>query len=595
MEEYVFRFPLLRDSGSRLHNLNDMFGIHLRELLDLLVLTSGDQEVKVDGYRLLNDHNTIHPLYSPECRGISESPTPLDLYEPRLSYIRRILESLLSIIDLEIHGETVDVNGFRLKNLQQWLGPGGGAHDILAHAASRCNLSCRFCYNKGTPPILRPTPREPADEYNEVQTRIKHYVPRAKLNIFPNMGSPCEALAHPHILEILHSLRQKTLESLRIPTNGLRLTPEMIRALKELKPISLDISLNSASPTRRQWLMADPQPQIALQSLARLKDARIPYSVVIVPWPFPSREVMLEDLQKTVAFAAGHNPAFIQVSLPGYSRFFPQEEIFPHEEVWNELKTAVKELCTTTECPVVLRPGLFGEFPDPSRVNMPYVIGAIKNSPAAKAGVRNGDCLLKVNGLHVKNRSQARSLMAILHQSDLTKASLSIQRDGTNLDLGLNLFDFDYPYTPETSTHLGAVFPSSGIPQEWVERLQQVIASRHAKNVLLLTSPLVRPVLEKLIRENGILSGISLHLRVPRNRYLGGNIFMGDLLVVQDFVESVEGFLDQGNVPPNLVVIPSSPFHLSGWGRDITGRSYLEIERHTKIPVALVECNPLFD
>ena len=70
---------------------------------------------------------------------------------------------------------------------------------------------------------------------------------------------------------------------------------------------------------------------------------------------------------------------------------------------------------------------------------------------------------------------------------------------------------------------------------------------------------------------------------------------MGDLLVVQDFVESVEGFLDQGNVPPNLVVIPSSPFHLSGWGRDITGRSYLEIERHTKIPVALVECNPLFD
>ena len=122
MEEYVFRFPLLRDSGSRLHNLNDMFGIHLRELLDLLVLTSGDQEVKVDGYRLLNDHNTIHPLYSPECRGISESPTPLDLYEPRLSYIRRILESLLSIIDLEIHGETVDVNGFRLKMEKCTLG-----------------------------------------------------------------------------------------------------------------------------------------------------------------------------------------------------------------------------------------------------------------------------------------------------------------------------------------------------------------------------------------------------------------------------------------------------------------------------------------
>jgi len=46
---------------------------------------------------------------------------------------------------------------------------------------------------------------------------------------------------------------------------------------------------------------------------------------------------------------------------------------------------------------------------------------------------------------------------------------------------------------------------------------------------------------------------------------------------------------------PDLVVIPSSPFHLSGWGRDLTGRVYLEIERSTGVPVALVECEPIFD
>ena len=53
--------------------------------------------------------------------------------------------------------------------------------------------------------------------------------------------------------------------------------------------------------------------------------------------------------------------------------------------------------------------------------------------------------------------------------------------------------------------------------------------------------------------------------------------------------------MEKEEVEPDLVVIPSSPFHLSGWGRDLTGRVYLDIERSTGIPVALVECEPIFD
>ena len=56
-----------------------------------------------------------------------------------------------------------------------------------------------------------------------------------------------------------------------------------------------------------------------------------------------------------------------------------------------------------------------------------------------------------------------------------------------------------------------------------------------------------------------------------------------------------EDFTDEEGICPDLVVIPSSPFHLSGWGRDLTGRVYKEIERLTEIPVALVECDPIFD
>jgi hypothetical protein len=69
---------------------------------------------------------------------------------------------------------------------------------------------------------------------------------------------------------------------------------------------------------------------------------------------------------------------------------------------------------------------------------------------------------------------------------------------------------------------------------------------------------------------------------------------MGDLLTVEDFVFAVNKFMER-NIRPDLVVLPSSPFYLSGCGRDLTGRVYLDIERSLNIPVALVECDPIFD
>ena len=121
------------------------------------------------------------------------------------------------------------------------------------------------------------------------------------------------------------------------------------------------------------------------------------------------------------------------------------------------------------------------------------------------------------------------------------------------------------------------------------------MASHGAKEVLLLTSCLMKPTMESLVSHNGFSSGVKLHLRVPENRYFGGNIIMGDLLVVQDFIEAIQAFINEERIYPDLVVIPSSPFHLSGWGRDLTGRVYREIERLTDIPVALVACEPIFD
>ncbi|MFH1091413.1 MAG: radical SAM protein [Pseudomonadota bacterium] len=593
--DYAFRFPLQPEVASGRTDLKEVLAGHLKALLEVLVPTSSGREVTIDGFMLLNQRDMIHELYPEEEQKEHHPPDPLDVYEPRLRYIQHLLESLSAVVDFEFEGRKVRVDGFRLKNLDQWRGPGGGASDILAQAASRCNLGCLFCYNLGSPPALRPKPRSAEDELQEMLTRIRYYVPGSKQNLFPNAGSPGEILAHPYIADILTALRRKTQEVLRLPTNGSSLTPNMIDLLSRNQPVLVDVSLNSASPTRRRWLMNDPQPRTALESLARLKAARIPYSVVIVPWPFPSREIMLDDLRRTVAYAAGQDPGFIQVSLPGYSRFFSELELFDQEAVWNEVKACVQGLRAATDCPLVLRPGLFEEYLEPEVVNLPRLTGLIKNSPPARAGVRPGDLLLKINGLPVRNRPQARSLLNLLHQSGLTRSSINVERAGKRLEFDLELADYDYPYDPRSATQLGLVFPSSGIPLEWLERLRRMVNSHQAERVLLLTSRLVRPFLKKQIKENLLLSQVEWRLLVPENKYLGGNIFMGDLLVVEDFIEAVRNFLDQGEARPDLVVIPSSPFHLSGWGRDLCGRAFTEVERRLGIAVAVVECDPIFD
>jgi len=75
------------------------------------------------------------------------------LYEPRITYIKDLLESLLTVVDLERDGNLVKVDGFRLKNLKDWRVPSScDPRRYSATSARRCNAGCLFCYNRGNPP-----------------------------------------------------------------------------------------------------------------------------------------------------------------------------------------------------------------------------------------------------------------------------------------------------------------------------------------------------------------------------------------------------------------------------------------------------------
>lgn len=91
------------------------------------------KDVKLDGFRWLMDEEafSIFPETKPSpslnsLENLEACAKPkgyqdikkASFYEPRIEFIMKTLEQLLSLVDLEKNGQVVKVDGFRLKNLR---------------------------------------------------------------------------------------------------------------------------------------------------------------------------------------------------------------------------------------------------------------------------------------------------------------------------------------------------------------------------------------------------------------------------------------------------------------------------------------------
>src|SRR5690242_11597609 len=74
------------------------------------------------------------------------------LTEPRIEAIRRELQALLAVVELESNGQPVTIDGFRLRSIADWADYPTSLSDIFWHLSSACNFNCEFCYEKGNPP-----------------------------------------------------------------------------------------------------------------------------------------------------------------------------------------------------------------------------------------------------------------------------------------------------------------------------------------------------------------------------------------------------------------------------------------------------------
>lgn len=616
-QDYIFRYQINPPEKENIRNpLLELMRMELASLLDLLTLFHKGREIKVDGFRLLNERKTIHEIFLPQGEKEEEKnqeslpkqekqlgmPTPqiienARLYEPRIEHIKKLLEKILTVVELEAEGKVIKVDGFRLKNLAHWLGPSAGdPAEVLDHLATRCDCVCAFCYLKGNPPTLslRQPQRSAAEEYAEALTRLRYFYPEQRRALFPTLGSPYEILFHPYALDLLRKLRKKTDRPLRLSTNGHSLTPKVVEELSALQPIYLYLSLPSSTVKRLKMIMGAKKAEIAMAALPLLRESRIPYATVIVPWPVPSPTEMLADLRETITCADAHDAHLIEVSLPGYSKYFPEPPPFNRDDLWGQIVETVRFLRPKVATPIIIKPSMFEEQSFEAKLNLPWVAGVVKNSPADRGGLRAGDTLLAINGLPVSNRPQARDLLQIYHQQPGSKILLTSKRGDEKKDIQIDPHDGDYPYHPATDHHLGVIFPGAGFRPSTLEDLNSLIMARKARQVLFLSSALIKPYFMEGLKQMSMPKEVQVQVVAPQNRFFGGNIFMGDLLVVDDFIAAIKEYLQKGT-KPDLIVLPATPFALGDWRRDLTGKVYKEIERAVGIPVALLDCEVIYD
>jgi uncharacterized Fe-S cluster-containing radical SAM superfamily protein len=504
--------------------------------------------------------------------------------EPRIELVEAMLKSLLDVVELEHDGVPVQVNGFRLRDLNQWrTAKELSLQENLGSFSTVCNCKCAFCYEDGNPPgLFEKQPRFVG--MAEARTRLRHlHDGRGLLRESKGFFEP---FVNPDFLALLELIREHEPDHvIDITTNGALLTPDVVAHLATLKPIYVNISLNSADQATRKSVMGDSRAGTAIRSVELLRAAGIPFMGSIVAWP----DQGLDDVSRAIEYMDALEAYVIRVALPGLTRHHRSYEPGMVETWWPEVTERALALRAKLRTPVVISPHAYV-----STSLEPVVDGVVAGSPASVAGIRLGDVITSVGGKRVVSRAHTTSLLT--RAAETGRATLELLRDGSPVTAELQQPDPEadiYPYKPRgyrplenTSLTFGVCLPGS-FHLQYLKQIRAVIRDSGARRVLIVVSPFHKELVDTLVREVPLPDGTSVELVVPRNDFFGGNVCIGDLWVLDDIAGAVRPHLDALE-RPDLLVLPDS--FLSRWGRDLRGASYRELESLLGIDIALINC-----
>ncbi len=428
---------------------------------------------------------------------------------------------------------------------------------------STCNLRCVFCSNIQNPrgvqiyavshlPLSLVKGLIPC-----LDSRRKIIIGEAATRI--NEGEP---FTHPLIWQVLEAVREcHPATPLQITTNGTLLNRAAVNRLADLEPLSVNLSLNSATPEGRYLLMGDREPDRALEAARLLGEAGIEYhgSLVAMPhlvgWP---------DLEDTCRFLQDQGVATIRIFLPGFTKLAPSWLRFHPEEAYRQLRLWVRQQQERLRTPLLLEPPPI----EAGESLKAEIAGVIAGSPAAWAGLQAGDTITAVCGRPVRCRTEAFRLaerfahpvLDVVRPGLLTASnscSIFKKRSGRS---GLVMhYDLDW---------------------NLVESATRVIRRHQARRVLILTSVWGFPWLHMVLPEWRRRACGEVHLAAVPNHFFGGSIAAAGLLTTLDFASAIRAIRRQSERDYDLLLLPGIAF--DNRGRDLLGRSYTHLQAITK-------------
>jgi len=520
--------------------------------------------------------------------------------EPRLEMIKRSIERLISAGNFFADGKILCIDAFRKCNLKNWANFSVGTPEAnFPSISSYCNCDCDFCYEKGTreTPIFDRLGRKNLS-LKEVKTRFRYYSRKTQNGLIPASYLGLEPFMNPHCLEILERIHSAYPDdSIKITTNGGFLTEDVVIRLSKLKPILVMVSINAGSIDMRQRVMHEKPKeyaQIAMDSFALLKKYKIASEGSYVPW----HTKPLSDMIEAVHFMDEYDVIRARICMPSYTKYHGYGDPFDTNEYWQEIISTVKHLRNEVNIPIDIVPNSC-EFD----TSMPIVHGAVKNSPAHRAGIRFGDLILAIDRENVYTLADMHGRLAqrALNGS-YKKTTFTVERDQ-------KIFDVDIPH-PEDINNEEYPFCSVGKPggSRWanslgihytggfsltnIVRFLDACKEYMGKKILLLTSELMEPhfkgSLAMVNDASEVIGSVEIYLTNPVHRFWGGNVKIGDLWTIPDLVEHTRDWIDSTDIIPDVVFVSGT--FLSVGKKDLLGNCYLEFERNTGIELRLIPC-----
>ncbi len=512
--------------------------------------------------------------------------------EARIAYIKKQLESLLSIVELEYMGKPVKVDGFRLKNLAQWKVPKCDdftfVEDMLEYIGrmNRCRSRCLFCFFQGNPEdSIFNTLYQPPEK--EILTRLRYFSSPDPTMLFPTWVDFEEILGDERTFRLLCELRKLTDVQFVITTAGAMLTGELIGRLHLLEPLILRISLNLSDIGKRQALMRDRRADMGVKALPLLKQAGISYWTSIVGW-FGLDE---NDVRDTMEYAVSNDTMAVNVMLGSFTKYNAPAEAAHWQELWLHYLRIVEEMRKRTCCPIFIVPALFEENHRGTGWKEAHVLGTVKNSPAWKSGIVSGDIIEEVEGRKPESRPDLLQELCSRETEGL-KSTVTVRRAESSFAVTLSPQDCAYPYKCGALAY--GIIMAGGLSHRELEKLADIIREHQAAHTVVATSALMKPSLLQALDELDIEGRCRSRLTqiTITSSYHGGNILVGDLMACEDYITSINSYMKESGERPDLIIIPGSGF--GDWKFDIAGKSSMEIERALDIPVEVLENRRIF-